>query len=428
MTPGKIINEMPVGTFKTLCKVAPSGSLQARRDKHGSVTLYWRYSIGTKSERVTVGIYDSAASPKSLTPTTKGYSVAAAVRAAEALAMEHNQHKAEGGRPALVAAQKATQQAQAAQAVQAAQYTLESLLTDYIKHQQTLERSSFKDAQGIFNNHVINAWPTIAALPACEVTDEQFADMMRRLVELGKGRTANKLRTYAAAAYALAKSARTNPAVPVKFKAYGIRINPAADTSPDRASNRADKKPLTHAELQTYWQAINSIEGFYGATLRLHLLTGGQRIEQFLRLLTTDANQDTIKLYDGKGRPGAGVREVVLPLIPAAASALAELKPVGTYAISLTSGESHLWDTAFAKWSRRAGSGITDFTPKRLRSGIETLLAKLGVSLEIRGRLQSHGISGVQAKHYDGHDYLEEKRQALNVLYSVLISKQQEIK
>ena len=405
---------MPVGTYVTLSKVAPSGSLQARRDRSGAVTLFWRYSIGTKSERVTIGTYHSTAPPKSLDPTAKGYSVAAAVRAAEALAMEHQQYKSDGGRPALLAAQKANVQAQAAQVVQAAQYTLRSLLTDYTDHQQTLGRTSFKDAKGIFDNHVFQAFPAIADLPANEVSDEQFADMMRRLVELGKGRTANKLRTYAAAAYALAKSARTNPAVPVKFKAYGIRINPAADTSPDRASNRADKNPLTLAEMQTYWQAINAMEGFYGAALRLHLLTGGQRIEQFLRLLTADANPDTITLYDGKGRPGAGLREVVLPLIPTAAAALAELHPQGTYAISLNGGESHLWDTAFAKWSRKAGSSITDFTPKRLRSGVETLLAKLGVSLEIRGRLQSHGISGVQAKHYDGHDYLEEKRQALN--------------
>ena len=422
-TPGKIINEMPVGTYVTLSKVAPSGSLQARRDRSGAVTLFWRYSIGTKSERVTIGTYHSTAPPKSLDPTAKGYSVAAAVRAAEALAMEHQQHKSDGGRPALLAAQKANVQAQAAQVVQAAQYTLRSLLTDYTDHQQTLGRTSFKDAKGIFDNHVFQAFPAIADLPANEVSDEQFADMMRRLVELGKGRTANKLRTYAAAAYALAKSARTNPAVPVKFKAYSIRLNPAADTSPDRASNRADKNPLTLAEMQTYWQAINDMKGFYGAALRLHLLTGGQRIEQFLRLLTADANQDTITLYDGKGRPGAGLRDVVLPLVPAAAAALSELNPQGTYAISLNDGESHLWDTAFAKWSRKAGSCITDFTPKRLRSGVETLLAKLGVSLEIRGRLQSHGISGVQAKHYDGHDYLEEKRQALNVLYNALISK-----
>ena len=53
---------------------------------------------------------------------------------------------------------------------------------------------------------------------------------------------------------------------------------------------------------------------------------------------------------------------------------------------------------------------------KRIRSGVETLLAARGVNREVRGHLQSHGLTGVQARHYDGHDYLAQKRQALAVL------------
>ena len=45
----------------------------------------------------------------------------------------------------------------------------------------------------------------------------------------------------------------------------------------------------------------------------------------------------------------------------------------------------------------------------RIRSGVETLLAANGVSQEVRGHLQSHGLTGVQARHYDGHDYMPEK-------------------
>jgi hypothetical protein len=33
----------------------------------------------------------------------------------------------------------------------------------------------------------------------------------------------------------------------------------------------------------------------------------------------------------------------------------------------------------------------------------------MGVSRDIRAQLLSHGISGVQAQHYDRHDYLKEK-------------------
>lgn len=52
------------------------------------------------------------------------------------------------------------------------------------------------------------------------------------------------------------------------------------------------------------------------------------------------------------------------------------------------------------------GDGIEGFQVKRIRSGIETLLAAQGISREVRGHPQSHGLSGVQARHYDGHDYM----------------------
>jgi len=67
-----------------------------------------------------------------------------------------------------------------------------------------------------------------------------------------------------------------------------------------------------------------------------------------------------------------------------------------------------------------AGDKIVGFQTKRVRSGIETLLAGAGVPKEIRGRLQSHGIAGVQDRHYDGHDYMTEKRRALNTLQRLL--------
>jgi hypothetical protein len=63
---------------------------------------------------------------------------------------------------------------------------------------------------------------------------------------------------------------------------------------------------------------------------------------------------------------------------------------------------------------------IQNFQAKRIRSGVETLLAKARISKDDRGRLQSHGVSGVQARHYDGHDYMDEKRIALVTLFNLL--------
>lgn len=368
-----------------------------------------------------IGTYDSTASPKSLQPTIRGYSVQAAIRAAEALAQRHDAHKADGGHAVLKQAEKVAKAKAVAQAEDARKYTLENLLTDYADHLEALSRRSHKDARSIFRLHVVEAWPDVAALPAQAVTMEQVADMMRRTLEQGKGRTANKLRSYVRAAYQTAKASRSKASIPVKFKAYAITMNPAADTSPDESANKPDKRPLSPDDMRTYWQAIKDIEGFKGAALRLHLLTGGQRIEQLVNLRTADIGPGAFTLFDGKGRPGSAPRPHTIPLTTQAAAALKQCAPAGEFAISTDGGETHLGATTLSAWAVEAvGEQIPDFQAKRIRSGVETLLAGARVSSEIRGRLQSHGVAGVQARHYDGHDYMSEKLEALKKLYQLL--------
>ncbi|MDP1902045.1 MAG: hypothetical protein Q8K96_16585 [Rubrivivax sp.] len=56
-----------------------------------------------------------------------------------------------------------------------------------------------------------------------------------------------------------------------------------------------------------------------------------------------------------------------------------------------------------------------------LRRSIETRLQSLGVSRDIRAQLLSHGrTSGVQQRHYERHDFLAEKAEALALLESHL--------
>jgi hypothetical protein len=91
------------------------------------------------------------------------------------------------------------------------------------------------------------------------------------------------------------------------------------------------------------------------------------------------------------------------------------------FALSTDGGKTHLGAITLSAWAVEAVKDkIPDFQTKRIRSGVETLLAGARVSSEIRGRLQSHGVAGVQARHYDGHDYMTEKLEALKKLYQLL--------
>jgi integrase len=263
----------------------------------------------------------------------------------------------------------------------------------------------------------------VAALRANQVTDEQIADMMRKLNEADKKRTANKLRSYVRAAYQVAKASRSKASIPLEFKSYNVLSSPAGDTEPDISANRADKKPLSADEMKTYWQAIKPMPGFIGALLRPHLLTGGQRIEQLCCLLTANMADDAITLFDGKGRLGKAPRPHTVPLITTAATAMQELKPTGAYAISTDGVKTHLSAITLSKWAVAAAAGIEGFRTKRIRSGVESLLASARIQSDHRGRLRCHGIAGVQARHYDGHDYMGEKRHALETLFKLLEGK-----
>jgi len=316
--------------------------------------------------------------------------------------------------------QQATKDAEKATAIQNQTYTLEKLLGAYCDYLKSLGRISHSAARSIFKVHVLEPWPEVAAQPANTVSGEQVADMMRKTIEAGKDRTANKLRSYMRSAYQVAKASRSKASIPLAFKSFNIKSNPVSDTEPDESANRADKNPLKADELRTYWNSIKSIPGFIGSVLRLHLLTGGQRIEQLSVLLTANVTPDSITLFDGKGRPGKAPRPHTVPLIPEAAAAMKVLNPSGAFALSLDGGKTHLGERTLSNWAKAAAVGIADFQTKRIRSGVETLLASARISTDTRGRLQSHGISGVQARHYDGHDYMDEKREALETLFRVL--------
>lgn len=416
------IHSLEGSSFVTLhSRLDRGGALQARKLANGAVQLYWRYSYGGKTSREPIGVYDPVAPPKKLQPTVRGYGIAAALEKCRGLAELHVGRADTGGLQEAKAEKRKAFLAQKAEESEKSSRTLQKLLDAYVDHLKTQGRRSHIDAQGIFQIHVTAAWPALAEAPAVDLTPDQVLDMLRRLIEAGKGRTANKLRSYLRAAYQCALDVRTLAAIPVAFKSFGVVFNPAAQTRRSPQFDRADKHPLTLAEMKAYWKLIIDRPGIEAAALRLHLLTGGQRIEQFIRLKWTDVGDDAMTLFDGKGRPSQGPRPHQVPLVSLAATDLKRLTREGEYVFSTTKGKKPISARTLTGWAHgMVGSEIEGFQLKRIRSGVETLLAREGVSREVRGHLQSHGLTGVQARHYDGHDYIPEKRQALGLLVTLL--------
>jgi integrase len=61
-----------------------------------------------------------------------------------------------------------------------------------------------------------------------------------------------------------------------------------------------------------------------------------------------------------------------------------------------------------------AASGFPKLTPRDLRRTVKSRMGEIGISKDIRDRLQNHALHDVSSKHYDRYDYLAEKRTAIN--------------
>lgn len=55
------------------------------------------------------------------------------------------------------------------------------------------------------------------------------------------------------------------------------------------------------------------------------------------------------------------------------------------------------------------------FVVRDLRRNCKTLTGEMGVSKELRDRIQNHALLSVSSKHYDRYNYLSEKRKALEL-------------
>lgn len=306
-------------------------------------------------------------------------------------------------------------------------YTLRALCDAYCAALAAKGKAKSAAAtRSAFKCHVAEAHPKIASTPAREVTSRQVALMVRGVREAGKERQAGALRSYLSAAYNCAKRAPFDSAMPADLIPFEIEHNPvdAIPAIPVKAGNRT----LSVAELRGYLSALG--DDLADQALLLAILAGGQRMEQLLRATVSDYDPqtETLRLWDGKGRR-RDLREHLLPLAPRAAGLVATL--VGRASdqasrLEHTNGKgSPLLFSTFGTVQldartpgKRAGEisasmGGVPFNLRDIRRTVETMLAGMGISRDTRAQLMSHGLSGVQATHYDRHTYTNEKRAAL---------------
>lgn len=327
---------------------------------------------------------------------------------------------------------------EAAEARKSETQSFSALLAAYVEHLRSKGKNeSAYDAENIFSNHIEKPFEDLAAMPAAQITAVDISRILARLVAPNvknpKGRTALKLRSYAAAAFRLFIGAKIDPMAPIVAHDFGLTTNPAAAvpaTKMAEAYNRAGDRNLKANELSMFLNYLCARDqDLQSLALWLQLVTGGQRIQQLLRLTHGDVEGQTMVIRDGKGKRSKP-RLHLIPMTPEVVEVVSRLKQVNPQMKQL-GRETPLFLSRRSVVAPETISGavreisdaislahpaITPFRAGDLRRTAETILAEtLHVSQDDRAQLLSHGLGGVQGKHYDKGEHRQAKLNALRL-------------
>ncbi|WP_153144908.1 integrase family protein [Dechloromonas sp. H13] len=307
----------------------------------------------------------------------------------------------------------------------ASQKTLGDLIDAYLG--TLIGKPSHRQAESLFRIHVPQV---LKDTPAAQITTDDLAELLSKLVAAGKLRSAAVLRSYTARAFKLAYGANRNPNTPPALRGFGLTVDPAASlVAIEGGTGKTHERCLSVAELRDYAQRLEAMPTSPEKDVALiALYAGGQRISQLLRG-SVSLDGSVLILMDGKGRRTQprlhripitqnsklakiiGKRTGRLWDIPEAEIEDAQLRVSG-----LVRQISKAMETP-ATEGAKAGE---HFNARDLRRSIESALVAAGVSLDVTAQLLSHALGGLQHRNYLRHDFDAEKRRALALLEQII--------
>lgn len=317
--------------------------------------------------------------------------------------------------------------------------TVEQLFKIYCSDLERQEKNGEKYL-AIYRNHVRGV---IGQMKAREITKDDIEEIIEA-VAASHPVQANRVRSVLLAAFNFGLKGYTSPHNPYRKKVrtgelpdFALQYNPVAATERNKYVESVRKRNLSKEEVKTLWNSIgvDALSADLAIAVKL-LLSTGQRVLEVLQAewFEFDLEEKTWVIPAGrrKSRHKVDVDHVV-PLTDFHVELLEALQ-------GLTNHKRYLFPHRDGKKPRGVDSlsqaiyrycrpgevskrePFEPFVPKDLRRTWKTLAGSIGLSLEIRNRVQGHAFSDVGSRHYDQWDYLTEKRDALEA-YTVWLER-----
>jgi integrase len=296
--------------------------------------------------------------------------------------------------------------------------TFSELIDLYIENLIEDGKRSAKEVQRIKNKDIPNHF---LKLPAHTIDREIILDILSAIAQRGAKIHSDNVRAYLHAAFELGIHANGMTRWRGKIKQFNLAINPVTATKRSVTRKRKGQRTLSEKEVYTLWQS-NILSPSMHAAVKL-ILAFGQRVEEVLHSEWSEFDfEKMLWVIPGKRRKTRAKTDEphVVPITQFHMSLLDEAKLLSQHSIyvfpSTKKDAPRRYDSltnAVSKYVNK--SGMNSFSPRDLRRTFKTLSGSMGISIELRNRLQGHALQDVGSVYYDRYDYLDEKRQAMAV-------------
>lgn len=281
------------------------------------------------------------------------------------------------------------------------------------------------------------------ALLSAKVADVKPLDLAHRIavpIKAGHVVMANRLRTYL---HALFKTALLHDHDPANLAAdvkFGLHENPINAIPKQETRENARDRDLEFWELARAWEGLTDPTApgspVTRAQIRLQFLLAGMHFTEvgYARWDEIDFMRRVWDIPARRGGGRAGTKNARPHVVPLSETALTELQQL----YRLTGHAEWLFphhkdeskpmaQTSPAQYVRKSlrpwierkdkeqgREPMAPWSPANIRSTVKTRLGELGFNNEQRNRLQNHAQTGVDVKHYDRWDFIDEKREMVD--------------
>jgi integrase len=259
--------------------------------------------------------------------------------------------------------------------------------------------------------------------PANQITSHDIKLVLHNIIKRGALVGSNRIRSYLSAAFTYGLEHDNDPSTMDALVTYQLDRNPVRDVPKAVKNEKPCDRELSQYEIHQLWHNFNT-KGLYSQieqVFRLILATGGQRVSEASEAKWSEFNLSQ-RLWE---IPASRTKNGKAHLIPLNNIAIKVLADVQSHRDSSPYLFPHRLDSdksivlasmskATNRFTGNKANNFEAFTPRDLRRTCKTRMGELGLSKEIRDRINNHANSDVSSKHYDRYDYLNEKKNALD--------------